>query len=117
MADRIENKKISSYRLYLREPYRTPSRGGNTSALHAHVLKIDGETYSFLAPGSQQWVFASDLVSFEYEFKGPYRNVIKETLKTVDNKGRSVVRGNRGFKSQLRTAESRLPGSRRERKD
>jgi hypothetical protein len=78
------------------------------------VLYIEGEKYSFLALGSQQWVFKSDLVSFEYEIKGSYKNIINGTLVTIDKSGNEVVRGNRGYKRQLRTADTRMPVSRRE---
>lgn len=111
---KIENAKIEDYQKYLQEKSRPPSKGGNTKALHSHVLVIDGEKYSFLALGSQQWVFKTDLVSFEYELNGQYRNIEKETLVTVDKSGSQVVRGNRGFKKQLRTADTRMPVSRRE---
>ncbi|TVU87765.1 hypothetical protein FQP89_19490 [Vreelandella titanicae] len=111
---KIENAKIEDYQKYLKEKSRPPSRGGNTKSLHAHILVIDGKQYSFLALGSQQWVFKTDLVSFEYELDGQYRNVDKETLVTTDKSGNKVVRGNRGFKRQLRTADARMPVSRRE---
>lgn len=110
---KIEKAKIEDYRKYLREKSRPPSKGGNTKALHSHVLVIDGEEYSFLALGSEQWVFKIDLVSFEYELHGQYKNVKKETLVTFDKDGNRVVRGNRGFKSQLRTEDARIPASRR----
>lgn len=112
--NKIANKKIESYSKYLKEKSRPPSRGGNTKALHAHHLVIDGDTYSFLALGSQQWVFKTDLVSFEYEIKGIYKNIIVNTLITVDKNGCEIVRGNRGYKRQLRTADTRMPVSRRE---
>ncbi|MCO7519076.1 MULTISPECIES: hypothetical protein [unclassified Pseudomonas] len=114
---RVESKKITSYGLYLKEPHRPPSRGGNTGALHSHVLEIEGEKYSFLALGSQQWVFKADFVSFEYEIKGGYKNIIKETIVTIDRYGKVAIRGNRGFKMQLRSAPARLPSSRREQRD
>lgn len=114
---KIEGKKIGAYEKYLKENSRPPSRGGNTKALHSHVLEIDGEKYSFLALGSQQWVFKSDTVSFEYEVNDGYKNIDKETIVTIDRNGRPIVRGNRGFKSKLRTATTRLPGSRREQRD
>jgi hypothetical protein len=114
---KIEGKKVSVYKIYLKENSRPPSKGGNTKALHSHVLEIDGETYSFLALGSQQWVFKSDTVSFEYEVTGGYKNIDKETIVTVDRKEKLIVRGNRAFKSKLRTATSRLSGSRREQRD
>lgn len=111
---KIENAKIESYATYLRENSRPPSKGGNTKARHSHVLGINGEKYSFLALGSQQWVFKTDLVSFEYELNGSYKNIKSETLVTVDKNGKEVVRGNRGYKRQLRTAKTRMPASRRE---
>ena len=71
---KVTKKKIEKYGFFLKEKSRPPSRGGNTKALHAHVITIDGETFSFLALGSQQWVHKSDLVSFEYEINGQYKN-------------------------------------------
>ena len=117
MSNRIIDAQIDSYNMYLHEPSRPPSRGGDTRALHQHVIHIAGERYSFMALGSQRWVFKNDRVSFDYEFNGPYRNILKATLVTVDANGKSVVRGNRGFKRQLRTAPARLPASRREQSD
>ena len=107
MSKRITDAQIESYKAYLHEPSRPPSRGGNTGALHLHVIYIAGERYSFMALGSQRWVFKNDRVSFDYELNGPYRNILKGTLVTVDANGESVVRGNRGFKRQLRTAPGR----------
>lgn len=114
---RIENARIENYRLALIEHHRPPSRGGNTSALHRHYIRINGETYSFLALGSQQWVFKSDRVSFDYEDIAVYKTILKATLRTIDTHGHHVVRGNRGFKPTLRSASSRLPASRREARD
>jgi hypothetical protein len=114
---RVESKKITSYGLFLKEPPRPPSRGGNTGALHSHVLEIEGEKFSFLALGSQQWVFKSDFVSFEFKVENGYKNIIKETIFTIDRYGRVVTRGNRGFKTQLRSAPARLPSSKREQRD
>lgn len=113
---KVENQKIQKYAVALREPHRPPSRGGNTGAMHAHYLTIDGEVYSFLAFGSQQWVFKSDTVSFEYEMKGEYKNILVGTIRTVSASGQSIVRGNRGSK-RLRTAPPRMPASRREQRD
>ena len=117
MAERITDAQVEDYRTSLQEPSRPPSRGGNTGAMHQHVIFVGGQRYSFRALGSQRWVFKSDRVSFEYELNGPYRNVITSTLKTIDAKGREVVRGNRGSKPRLRTAPARLPASRREQRD
>ena len=114
---KLADKRVTEYRVFLKEEYRPPSKGGNTRARHAHVITIDRETYSFLALGSQKWVYKTDTVSFEYETKGTYKNIIKETLVTVDATGHQVVRGNRGIKKRLRTAPTRLPGSRREQRD
>lgn len=116
-TNKVEGKTISAYKLFLRENSRPPSKGGNTKALHSHVLDIEGEKYSFLALGTQQWVFKSDTVSFEYEVNGGYKNIVKESIVTLDCNGEPVIRGNRGFKPQLRTAVTRMPGSRREQRD
>lgn len=110
----INNIKIESYSTFLVEKYRPPSKGGNTRALHSHVLTIDNEKYSFLALGTKQWIFKSDTVSFEFELKGQYKNIKKETITTLDKAGNEIIRGNRGFKKKLRTAETRMPVSRRE---
>lgn len=118
MSDmKIENKKISDYKLYLQENYHPPSKGGNTSALHSHRIEIENETYSFLALGSQQWVFKTDGVSFSFEINSGYKNIITESLVTIDRKGQIVVRGNRGYKQSLRTAPTRMPASQREQRD
>lgn len=114
---KVEHMQINTYKKYLVENSRPPSKGGNTSAWHRHVLEIDAEKYSFLALGSQQWVFRSDTISFEYELKNGYRNIALETIATLDNQGRHIVRGNRSFKSKLRTAVARMPASRREQRD
>jgi len=117
MRFRITDAQIDLYTVHLREPSRPPSRGGNGGALHRHVIHIAGEQYSFGAPGTRRWVFKRDRVSFEYQLNGAYRNILKETLVTVDTRGNPVVRGNRAFKHQLRTARARMPASRREQRD
>ncbi len=114
---KIENKHFEEYRLFLVEKHRPPSRGGNTAALHSHVLTIDGERYSFLGLGSQQWVYKSDAVSFEFEIKGGYRNILVQTITVTSKFGEAIIRGNRGHKARLRTADSRIPASRREQRD
>lgn len=113
----IERKQITTYGKFLVEHSRPPSKGGNTGALHSHVLEIDGEKYSFFALGSQQWVFKSDTVSFEYELKDGYKNLNVATIVTLDRHGQLIVRGNRGYKPKLRTSVTRMPGSRREQRD
>lgn len=114
---KIENKKISDYKLYLKENYRPPNKGGNTTALHSHVIEIEGESYSFLALGSQQWIFKNDKVSFSFKINAGYKNIITESIVTIDRKGQNVVRGNRGYKQTLRTAQTRMPASKREQRD
>ncbi|MBO1501456.1 hypothetical protein JKX24_05445 [Serratia proteamaculans] len=114
---RVESKKITSYGMFLKEPPRPPRLAGNTGALHSHDLEIEGEKLSFLALGSQQWVFKSDIVSFENKIENGYKKIIKDTIVTIDRNGNLVSRGNRDFKTQLRSAPARLPGSRREQKD
>ena len=114
---KIKFKKITTYTKFLRENSRPPSKGGNTTALHSHVLEVDGEKYSFLALGSRQWIFKSDTVSFEYEVKDGYKNVLPESIETIDQNGQPVTRGNRAFKRQLRKAVTRMPGSRRDQRD
>lgn len=110
----ITAAQFEHYGKYLKEPSRPPSRGGNTRALHQHVITIRGQKYSFLALGSQQWAFKSDNVSFEYDVVNGYKNIDKSTFKTVDSNGKVVVRGNRGTKPKLRTAQTRMPAKRSE---
>jgi hypothetical protein len=115
----VDWSAIGDYRTGLREPSRPPSKGGNTAALHGHSIKIGDAWYSFLALGAQKWVFASDTVAFDWAWdaSGKYRNIVKESIRTLDKNGVPVVRGNRGSKPKLRTAQTRLPARRRERKD
>ena len=115
----VERTAITDYKTTLREPSRPPSKGGNTSALHGHALNIDGTWYSFLALGTQKWVFASDTVTFDWAWDSSqkYRNIVRETVRVWDKNGSPVVRGNRGSKPTLRTAQTRLPARRREWKD
>lgn len=115
--DVVENRQVEGYVVFLKEKHRPPSRGGNTRALHAHVLTIDGEKYSFLALGARKWVYRSDTVSFKFVIKDGYRNIVKETLVCIGPTGIPVVRGDRGSKPKLRTADTRMPVSRREQRD
>lgn len=110
----VKDVEIDSYDTYLFEKYRPPGKGGNTKALHVHAIFVDGVKYTFFALGTKKWVYKGDKVSFEYEEKGPYKNIKKETIQVVDSKGKSAVRGNRGFKNNLRSADTRMPCSRRE---
>ena len=114
----VEKAKFEVYKAFLKDKTRPPSRGGNTRAWHQHCLTIGGEVYSFLALGSKQWVFKDDTVSFEWDWDntGKYRNIKSETIQTWDKNGQLVVRGERGTKP-WRTADTRLPCSRREAAD
>lgn len=115
----VERTAIDRYAATLREPSRPPSKGGNTAALHGHAIKIAEHWYSFLALGAQKWVFASDTVAFDWawETTGQYRNIARDSLEVWDKNGLPVVRGNRGSKPILRTAQTRLPARRSEWKD
>jgi hypothetical protein len=110
----IDNQHFETYQKFLKEKSRPPSKGGNTKALHSHLIIINGEKYSFLSLGSQQWAFKSDKISFEYELKDGYKNIITETFVTISSSGEPVIRGNRGSKKYFRTADTRSPASRRE---
>lgn len=102
----------------LADKYRPPSRGGNTTVRHRHRIIIDGEWYSWFAVGAKKWIFKGDRVTFQYEVTPEgYRNVVPETLRTVDKKGKEVIRGVRGPAFTRRTAAARPPASRRERRD
>lgn len=115
---RIEGAKVEGYETFLVEEYRPPSKGGNTSAMHAHTMLIDGEKYSWWARGTRKWVFASDTASFDYYVteKG-HRNVLPHSVVAVDKNGKVQLRGDRRKKTKLRSAPTRLPGSRREARD
>ena len=115
---RMERSKVEKYRAFLQDMYRPPSKGGNTQARHLHVLTIAGLTYSFRVAGARKWVYATDTVSFSWEWDptGKYRNVIPESVETWDKNGNKVSRGDFDWKP-LRTAPTRLPASRREWRD
>lgn len=114
----INGAKVSKYFAILQDKSRPPSKGGNTQARHLHVITVDGLTYSFLAAGARKWVFSTDTVSFEWKWDvtGKYRNIIPETVKAVDKNGNIVSRGDYDWKP-LRTANARMPVSRREQRD
>jgi hypothetical protein len=115
----VERTTIEAYfQPSLMDKYRPPSRGGNTKARHQHVIKIAGQTYSFLAAGARKWVLKNDTVSFDWKWdqSGKYRNVVPETIKTWDKNGDSISRGDFDWKP-MRSASTRMPGSRRERRD
>lgn len=110
--------EVNSYRAFLVEPSRPPSKGGNTRAWHQHSFEIDGERYSFLALGAKRWVFANDTVEFEWHWdeSGRYRNVDPVTIRTINARGETAARGEHGTK-KWRSAPPRMPGSRREQRD
>ncbi|TNC16420.1 hypothetical protein FF100_04020 [Methylobacterium terricola] len=118
MTERVEKCAFETYQAFLKDKYRPPSKGGNTKAWHQHVIKVGDENYSFLALGAAKWAYAGDLISFEWEWdqSQKYRNITTETFRAWNKKGESVVRGNRGSKP-WRTADTRLPASRREQRD
>jgi hypothetical protein len=102
----------------LQEYSRSPGQGGNTKALHQHRLKVSGLWYSFRAVGSKKWAYVGDRVSFEYRVTHEgYRNIVKDTFRTVDKNGTPVERGDRSWKHQLRSVPQRSPASRRARRD
>jgi hypothetical protein len=115
---RVERATVEQYRTFLKDKHRPPSKGGNTRAWHLHVLKIAGETYSFLALGARKWVFAGDTITFDWEWdqSSKYRNIVQDSMTTWDKNGKPVARGDRGSKP-WRIAETRLPVSRREWRD
>lgn len=114
----VGSTEISNYKTFLTEPSRPPSRGGNTRAWHQHSFEVEGKRYSFLALGAKKWIYQSDTAQFSWEWDatGKYRNIIPETIKTLNKSGETIVRGERGTK-KWRTAESRMPASRREQRD
>jgi hypothetical protein len=101
----IEDAIVDRYSVYLKEPYRPPSKGGNTTALHCHVIVVKGEEYTFLARGSKKWVYANETVTFAYRIKdGKYKNIVKESLFSCNSKGEVFTRGDRSYKKTLRTS-------------
>ena len=48
---------VSNYKIFLAEPSRPPSKGGNTRAWHQHFLEVGGQSYSFLALGAKKWIY------------------------------------------------------------
>ncbi|MCD8428489.1 hypothetical protein [Tenacibaculum finnmarkense] len=111
---KIENSKIEKYSSVLLEPSRPPSRGGNTKALHMHIITISDKEFSFKALGTKQWIFKTDYVTFQYEINNTYNNIILDTLITIDKKGDTIKRGIREEKEKQRIVQSRPPASRKE---
>ena len=101
----IIDKPFQNYAAYLYEKRRPPSRGGNTGALHRHVLIIDGEKYTFFARGAKKFAYKGETISFQYkktENNGAiYNNIEKRTISSKDKKGKVHIRGDRTFKKKI----------------
>jgi hypothetical protein len=108
---RIEKATIESYGSYLKDKPRPPSRGGNTRAWHQHVIRIDGEIYSFLAAHAGKFVYKGETVSFDWEWDESkrYRNIIRDSVIAWNAQGEAIIRGNRRDK-EWRSADMRAPG-------
>lgn len=117
MTKSVSNRNFSDYTKILTEKGRPPSRGGNSKARHTHIITIDGERYSFIAFGSKQWIYKTDTVSFDYEVNNGYNNILSDSITTLDKNGKIVIRGDRTLTKRLRTANTRLPGSKRAQRD
>lgn len=117
-SGKIELQEVEAYSTFLLEPSRPPSKGGNTRALHSHRITIAGTHYYFKALGTRRWVFSGDRVTFSFTISASgYNQVSRASLRCFSKTGAAVVRGDRGYKTQLRTAATRMPGSRREFRD
>jgi hypothetical protein len=84
---RVENASFTDYQT-------TPLRdGGSINAIH--VLTIDGQNYSFVAPGRHQWVFKRDTVSFRWSLheETAQRRIAPETIMVLTRAGTPVERG------------------------
>lgn len=115
---KMEGKDVQEYCTFLKEHYRSSSKGGNAKALHIHKMIIENEEYTFFALGSKKFVYKGEKVSFEFVVKdGKYRNVNKQTIVSMDKNGNEHRRGNREYKTELRSAKQRMPASRREQRD
>jgi len=113
----IDLSKVDEYTTILIEKYRSPSKGGNTSALHSHRLVIEGKEYFFKARGAKKWVYKTDKCIFAWYLENDRNQILKETLEAYDKNKKFVARGDRRAKNVLRTADQRLPCSRREARD
>lgn len=112
---RLENVTVDDYKANLSEHTRPPSKGGNASALHVHSFTVDGQRYSFFGRGKNRRIFKRDTASFDYVVtEEGYRNVLQHTIRTRDEKGKIMARGDRSWKPTLRSRPTRFPGSRRE---
>jgi hypothetical protein len=112
---RIEKSGFNAYNAYLAEPSRPPSQGGNTRALHRHVIIIGGDKYSFFAPWSGKFAHKGELISFDWDWDrtGTFRNIDTGSFEAFTRDGVRQVRGDRGDKNR-RSASARPPGRRSE---
>lgn len=115
---RIERSGFNAYNTYLAEPSRPPSQGGNTKALHRHVIIIGGDKYSFFAPWSGKFAHKGELISFDWDWDktGTFRNIDKLSFEAFTKDGDHEIRGDRSDKVR-RTAGARPPGRRSEWRD
>ena len=88
---KLENKKIESYDLYLKERNKL-SKVKKTQARHSHVIMIEGQKYSFIARGNKQRVFKTDSISFDFQVKNGHNNIDKSTIVTHNENGEIVQR-------------------------
>jgi hypothetical protein len=111
----LNDVQITEYTTFLNEPYRPPSKGGNTKAWHRHALTIEGVKYSFLAQGAKKWIYKTDRVSFQWQLdkSGKYRNILYWTIATIDKDGKPVKRGLRDRSKPRRTAPYKLSSAMR----
>jgi hypothetical protein len=115
---RVEEAEIEDYRAFRKDKSRPPSKGGNTGAWHQHVLRIGGESYSFLAAHAGKFVYKGERVSFDWDWDetNRFRNVVVNSVVAHKRDGSPLIRGSRDDKA-WRTADTRLPARRGEWKD
>lgn len=120
-VDQIEAKwiipsKVDKYTTNLIEKYRSPAKGGNTSALHSHRIVIGDLEFFFKARGSKKWVYKSDDCVFAYYPDNGKNIILKNTLKAYDKNGNFVSRGDRRAKKnyELPTKDFLVPEERQE---
>lgn len=91
---RIEKSGFHAYNTYLEEP---PRAGGNTTALHRHVIIIGGDKYSFFAYGSGKFAHKGELISFDWDWDrtGEFRNIDKPSFQAFNKAGTVEMRGDR----------------------
>jgi hypothetical protein len=102
----IENAKIEDYFVRPYEPGKGGS-GDSAKRLHIHSIVIDGAKFSFFAIGHEQWIHKSDTVSFDFEVKGSFNNVQRDTVVVKDKDGQIISRGDHRFKNNLRVGTRR----------